>query len=237
MSIARNLASNDRTKPPGDDRPREKLLHLGAGALGDNELLAIVLASGTPSMSALELANLVLQAVGGVHALSRISLDDLRRLRGIGPARASQVIAATELGRRTLLRPAEERVQFLKPREIAAHLIPSFGSHPVEHFGVMLLDTKHRLLRQRIISIGTLDASVVHPREVFREATAASAATIVVFHNHPSGDPTPSGDDLELTKRLVRAGIVMGIEVLDHVIIAETRYFSFREQGVIQRTE
>jgi DNA repair protein RadC len=216
---------------PPDDRPREKLMRLGAAALGDNELLAIVMGSGSVSSTALELANQVLHAIGGAHALTKASVDDLQHLKGIGPARAAQIIAATELGRRTLLRPPHERVQFLNPAAVAAHLIPHFGSRTVEHFGLLMLDTKHRLRRLRVISIGTLDSSLVHPREVFREAAAASAAAIVLFHNHPSGDPSPSRNDIHLTKRLIRAGGVMGIDVLDHIIVAETRYFSFREQG------
>jgi DNA repair protein RadC len=213
------------------DRPREKLERVGAGGLGDNELLAIVLGHGVPRASALELANAVLDAVGGLHGLARATTDDLRRIPGIGGARASQLIAAVEAGRRTLVRGHRERLQFFTPRDAAEFLVPQFGTRPVEQFGVILLDTKHRLLRTTLLSVGTLDASIVHPREVFRAAASAGAAALVLFHNHPSGDPTPSEDDVALTKRLVRAGDLMGIPVLDHVIVSESRFCSLKERG------
>jgi DNA repair protein RadC len=153
----------------------------------------------------------------------------LRRLHGIGAARAAQVLAAIELGRRSFARTDEDRPQLRTPRSVAEYLLPQFGNRPVEQFGVLSLDTKHRVVRASILSIGTLDASVVHPREVFREAMAAGAAALVLFHNHPSGDPEPSEDDVLLTERLTAAGVLMGIDVLDHVILADVRYYSFRE--------
>jgi DNA repair protein RadC len=213
------------------DRPREKLERLGAGALGDNELLALVLASGTAAGDTLTMANELLDRFGGLRGLTRVAPDDLRLVRGVGVARVAQVLAAVELGRRTLVREAAERPRLGTPRQIAALLLPQFGARPVEHFGLVMLDTKHRMLRVRIVSIGCLDSTVVHPREVFREATAASAAAIVLFHNHPSGDPGPSPDDVALTARMVRAGEVMGIDVLDHIILADQQYFSFAESG------
>ncbi len=217
-------------KVPERDRPREKLERLGSASLGDNELLAIVLGHGAPQAGALELANAVLVAVGGLHGLARTSIDDLRRLPGIGAARAAQLIAAVEAGRRTLVRCPQQRPQIILPRDAAELLLPQFGSRAVEQFGVVLLDTKHRVLRITVLSVGTLDASIVHPREVFREAASGGAAAIVLFHNHPSGDPTPSEDDVALTRRLARAGELMGITVLDHLILAETRFYSMTEQ-------
>jgi DNA repair protein RadC len=211
------------------DRPREKLERLGAGSLGDNELLAIILGHGAPRAGALDVANAVLAATGGLHGLARASVDDLRQVPGIGCARAAQLVAAIEAGRRTLVRGRRDRPQIMTPRDAAALLLPQFGDRSVEHFGVVLLDTKHRVLRSTLLSVGTLDASIVHPREVFREATRGGAAAIVLFHNHPSGDPTPSDDDVELTQRLVNAGHLMGIDVLDHLILAETRYCSLKE--------
>ncbi|MEO6214152.1 MAG: DNA repair protein RadC [Vicinamibacterales bacterium] len=210
------------------DRPREKLERLGASALGDNELLAIVLGHGRARVSALDLANMVL-GTGGLHGLVRARHDELQRLPGIGAARAAQVMAAIELGRRTLARGREARPQMSSPRTAAEYLLPQFGNRPVEQFGVLLLDTKHRVLRASILSVGTLDASIVHPREVFREATAAGAAALVLFHNHPSGDPEPSDDDVRLTERLMAAGVLMGIDVLDHIVLADVKYYSFRE--------
>jgi DNA repair protein RadC len=214
-----------------NDRPREKLLRLGAAGLGDNELIAIVVGSGSRRGNALALANEILENAGGLHSIPRVSVDDLKRFDGIGAAKAAQILAAIELGRRTLLRCPPARLQFGNPREVASYLLPQFGSKQVEQFGLVMLDTKHRLLRTAIISVGTLDSSHAHPREIFREAASASAAAIILFHNHPSGDPQPSRDDVDLTRRLVQAGELMGIDVLDHVILADTRYFSFRESG------
>jgi DNA repair protein RadC len=210
------------------DRPREKLERLGPSALGDNELLAIVLGHGRAHASALDLANAML-ASGGLRALMRSGHGELRRLPGIGIARAAQVLAAIELGRRSVMRVVEDRPQLRTPKSAAEYLLPQFGGRPVEQFGVLSLDTKHRVLRASILSIGTLDASIVHPREVFREAMTAGAAALVLFHNHPSGDPEPSEDDVRLTERLVAAGVLMGIDVLDHVVLADAKYYSFRE--------
>jgi DNA repair protein RadC len=194
-----------------------------------------VLGHGAPRAGALELANAVLTASGGLHGLARASVDDLQQIPGIGAARAAQLVAAIEAGRRTLVRGRRERPQIITSRDAAALLLPEFGNRSVEHFGVVLLDTKHRVLRSTLLSIGTLDASIVHPREVFREATRGGAAAIVLFHNHPSGDPTPSDDDVELTMRLVRAGQLMGIDVLDHVIVAETCYYSLKDMDKLER--
>ena len=211
------------------DRPREKLERLGAAALGDNELLAIVIGHGCAHASALDVANAML-AQGGLRTLARARHGELRRVPGIGAARAAQVLAAIELGRRSVVRSEDGRPQMNSPKAVAAYLLPQFGSGSVEQFGLLLLDTKHRVLRASVLSVGTLDASVVHPREVFREAMAAGAAAIVLFHNHPSGDPEPSDDDVKLTDRIAAAGVLMGIHVMDHVILADNRYYSFREQ-------
>jgi DNA repair protein RadC len=211
------------------ERPREKLTRVGAAGLGDNELLALILGTGSRGSDALELANRLLQSAGGLHHLVRTDFVELKRVRGVGMARAAQIVAALELGRRTLLRRGFERPCLSTPKELAAHLLPQYGALSVEHFGIVMLDTKHHVLRIKIVSIGSLDATVVHPREVFREAAAVSAAAIVLFHNHPSGDPTPSRDDLLLTSRMVRAGEVMGIDVIDHLILADHCFYSLVE--------
>jgi len=213
------------------DRPREKLERLGPSALGDNELLALVLGSGSRGCDVLDLANILLDACGGLHGLTRAAAADLRRVPGVGGARAAQVLAAVELGRRTLMRSHAERPRLNTPRQLASYLLPQHGSRPVEQFGIVLLDTKHRLLQVKLVSTGSLDSTMAHPREVFREAIAARAAAIVLFHNHPSGDPRPSADDVALTVRLVEAGLVVGIDVLDHLILADQRYYSFTEAG------
>ena len=213
------------------DRPREKLERLGAAALGDNELLALVLGTGSRHADALALANRLIEHVGGLHGLMRIDLGRLRGVAGVGPARAAQIVGAVELGRRTLVRGGAERPRLRSPREMAAYLLPQYGGSTVEQFGLVMLDTKHRVIRIKIVSSGSLDTTVVHPREVFREAAAASAAAIVLFHNHPSGDPTPSPDDLLLTTRMISAGAIMGIDVVDHLILADQQYFSLLEAG------
>jgi DNA repair protein RadC len=213
------------------DRPREKLERLGASALGDNELLALVLASGSRGHDALAVANRLLEEADGLHGLTRVGVGDLRHVLGIGRARAAQVVAAVELGRRTLVRGLAERPRFNSPRLLAGYLLPQYGTYTVEQFGIVMLDTKHRVIRIKIVSVGSLDTTVVHPREVFREAASACAAAIVLFHNHPSGDPTPSAEDLLLTTRMVKAGAVMGIDVVDHLILADQQYFSLAESG------
>jgi DNA repair protein RadC len=213
------------------DRPRERLARLGAAALADHELLALVIGAGTRRANALAVASLVLESAGGLHGLPACSRDELRRIPGVGDAKAAQVLASIELGRRTLMRQPADRPQLRTPGDVATYLLPEFGARPVEQFGMVLLDTKHRLLRTAVLTVGTLDRSVVHPREVFREATSARAAGIVLFHNHPSGDATPSADDIALTRRLVAAGELMGIDVLDHLVLTATRYASIRELG------
>ena len=217
--------------PANRDRPREKLARLGVSALGDNELLALVIGAGTTRLNALAVANLLLSSSGGLHGIPAAGRDDLLRVPGVGEARAAQVLASIELGRRTLLHEPNQRPQLLTPRDAALYLLPEFGARPVEHFGILLVDAKHRVLKTALLTVGTLDRSVVHPREVFREAAAARAAGIILFHNHPSGDPTPSEDDELLTRRMLAAGEIMGIEVLDHVVLAATTYASLREMG------
>lgn len=214
-----------------DDRPREKLLRNGPSALGDNELVALVIGNGVRGIHALDLANELLKRRGGVHGLARASAEDLAQVAGIGRARAAQVVAALELGRRTLAHAPSARVQLRTPREAAAYLLPTFGARASEHVGVVLLDSKHRVLRTTIVASGTLNQAIVQPRDVFREAMLGAAAAIVVFHNHPSGDPTPSPDDVDLTRRLRAAGILMGIDLVDHIVLGDVRYCSLKEMG------
>ena len=215
---------------PGD-RPREKLLAHGAHALGDNELVALVVGNGCRERDALAVANELLAARGGLHGVSRSTADDLRRAAGVGRAKAAQMLAAIELGRRTLTRAPEDRAQLLMPCDTAAFLMPAFGGRPVEQFGLVLLDTKYRVIRTAVVAVGTLNSTVVEPRDVFREAALGSAAAVVVFHNHPSGDPTPSPDDVDLTWRLKACGALLGIDLIDHVILGDARYYSFKEMG------
>jgi DNA repair protein RadC len=213
------------------DRPREKLQVHGARALGDNELVALLLGSGCNGRGALVVANELLAGRGGLHGLVRARCDDLARVAGVGPARAARVVAAIELGRRTLAERPRARLQVQAPDQAARLLMPAFGGRDVEQFGVLLLDTKHRVIRTSVLTVGTLNSTTVEPRDVFREAMLGGAAALIVFHNHPSGDPSPSPDDVELTRRLVAAGVLIGIDVVDHIILGDVRYCSFKEMG------
>jgi len=216
-----------------DDRPREKLGRIGASALGDDELLAIVIGGGTAGTSALGLATTLLASAGGLHGLLRAGRDDLLRVKGFGEARAAQVLAALEIGRRVLATRPSERLQISSPRDAARFLMPEFSARPVEQFGLLMLDTRHRVIRPAVLTVGSLDGTAVHPREVFRQALVASAAAVVMFHNHPSGDPQPSAEDVELTRRMVAAGELMGIQVIDHVVLGDGRYCSLKESGYL----
>lgn len=213
------------------DRPREKLVRVGAEALGDNELLALVLGSGTKARGALTLGQDVLTAAGGVQGLVRLGVDELTRVSGVGVPRAARVLAAVELGRRVVAPETAKRLQVRRPKDAALYLLARYGGHRVERVGVMLLDLKRRVIRTTILSIGSLDNSLAHPREVFREAVVGSAATVVVFHNHPSGDPAPSPYDRQMTQRLMDAGELIGIRVMDHIILGDGVYFSFSEEA------
>jgi len=216
-----------------DDRPREKLRSHGTAALGDNELVALVIGQGSRRGGALALANALLASHGGVHGLTRCGVDDLMRTSGIGVARASQIVAALELGRRTLSRRPVARRQIRRPHDAVDYLMPRFGGRSVEQFGVVLLDTRHRVLRAAILASGTSNSTIVEPRDVYRAAAIGGAAAIVVFHNHPSGDPTPSSEDVDLTRRLAAAGVLIGIDLVDHLILGDGRYWSFKERGTV----
>ena len=211
------------------DRPREKLARAGVAALGDNELLAVVLGSGVRGRDALTVACEILALAGGVSGLAHVEADELRQIVGVGGPRAARVLAAIELGRRAVISGGGERPRLMTSAAIGQYLLPLYGGYPVERFGVLSLDAKNRLIRTRIVSVGTVEESFAHPREIYREAAIASAQKVVIFHNHPSGDPTPSEDDVTLTRRLFEAGQIMGIELVDHVVLGDGRWFSFRD--------
>jgi DNA repair protein RadC len=216
------------------DRPREKLARAGVASLGDNELVAILLGTGVKARGALAVAQDVLECAGGVAGLTQVGVDELIKVSGVGRPRAARLLAAVELGRRAVSQTGDDRPRFSTPSDIGRYLLPLHGGHREERFGVVMLDSKRRLIRAETISVGTLDASLAHPREIFRTATLASACSIAVFHNHPSGDPMPSTDDVILTSRLVAAGELMGIEVIDHIVLGAGRWYSFREAGLLR---
>ncbi|MEC0225569.1 RadC family protein [Paenibacillus alba] len=216
---------------PNEERPRERMLQYGAGALSHVELLAILLRTGTVSESAVRLASRILNESGGLRSLVDMSKDQLTQIKGIGDAKALQIMAGIELGRRLAKSSHAERVTIRSPKDIANLMSEDLRYLQKEHFVCLFLNTKNHLLAQETLSMGSLNASIVHPREVFRAAIKRSSASIVCVHNHPSGDPTPSPEDIQLTHRLVEAGTIIGIEVLDHVIIGDQRFISLKEQG------
>ena len=216
---------------PAEDRPRERLARHGTSALSNRELVAILLGTGARGASALDVAEGLLDA--GLRGLAGRSLPDLTGERGLGRAKAARVLAALELGARLASEGRQAGNAFRTAADAGRYLLPRYGARPVETFGLLALDVRHRLKREAVISIGCLTSSLVHPREVFQEAVVARAAALVLFHNHPSGDPEPSAEDLALTRRLAAAGTLMGIEVLDHLILGAGRYVSLKDRGVL----
>lgn len=218
---------------PEDLRPRERMFQVGSQGLSNAELLAILLRTGNQGESALDLANRILKEGQGLEFLARASLEELTRIQGIGIAKASQIKAAVELGRRLALYKAEQTFTINSPESAASLLMDEMRFLDREHFKVVLLNTKNNVIGINTVSVGSLSASVVHPRELFKQAILKSAAALILAHNHPSGDPTPSREDLEVTKRLVEAGDLLGIQVLDHLIIGNGRYVSLKAQGLL----
>jgi DNA repair protein RadC len=219
---------------PRTERPRERLRDLGAHALSTSELLAIVIGSGTPQRSALGLAQDALaKSDGSLRRLASLPVAALTSVHGLGSARAVAIHAALELGRRLAAESRDEGAPLRTPRDVWAAYAPRLEDLPVEEFHVAVLDAQHRLERDITITRGLLNSSLVHPREVFREAIAERAAAIILVHNHPSGDPTPSADDRAITAQLVAAGRLLDIPVADHVVIGRGRYLSFAEGGLL----
>ena len=219
---------------PIDDRPREKLINNGAAALTDSELLAILIGSGTQEKSALDIArdltadNGILKNIAMVH-----DVKELAKTKGLGRAKAALIIAALELGRRIASAEPLVRDSITSPEDGVALLMPRLRYESKEHFLVVLLNSKNKVLDVEQISEGSLNSSVVHPREDYAPAVLHHAAAIVTAHNHPSGDPTSGKEDKDLTKTLVQAGKYMGIPVLDHIIIGDAKYFSFKEHSYL----
>jgi DNA repair protein RadC len=216
---------------PADERPRERLARLGAAALSNRELLALLVGSGSGRASALEVAERL--AGQGLRGLAGQSLLELERAPGMGRAIASRLLAALELGARLARERPGAAPTFHTPEEGARYLLPRYSARPVETFGLLALDVRHRLKHEAIVSVGCLTSSLVHPREVFQEAVTARAAALILFHNHPSGDPEPSAEDVALTRRLVSAGTLMGIEVVDHLVLGAGRFVSLKQRGVL----
>jgi len=218
---------------PQDERPREKMEAKGPNMLSNPELLAILLRTGSQKKSALHLGEEIIRKFPNLYTLKNITIDELILIKGIGKAKAIQILAALELGRRTNHYVLERGVQIKSPIECAEYIAEEVKFLEQEHFIGIYLDTKNRILAKKTLFVGSLNKSLVHPREVFKEAFRHGCASIIVVHNHPSGDPTPSSQDISITKRLIEVGELMGIELLDHLVIGTDGYISMREEKYI----
>jgi DNA repair protein RadC len=213
-----------------EDRPREKMAKFGANSLTDSELLAILLRTDIQGENVIALSQRLLRDYGGLTGLSRVPLSQLYNLRGLGEAKAAQLKAALEIGRRLLLAEPEERLQVRAPADLAQPLILEMSGLEQEHLKMITLDNKNRVLRMQTVYVGTINSSQVRVAEIYKEAIRQNAASIIVAHNHPSGDPTPSPEDVRVTETLITAGKLLEIELLDHLIIGHQRFVSLRER-------
>jgi DNA repair protein RadC len=220
---------------PTQDRPRERLLEKGAQALSDTELLAIILRVGNASTreSAVDHARLLLGRFDGLKGMDEASIAELRQVKGIGPAKVAQIKACLEIARRIGNRKWEAGQPLRSSEDVFRHFRDNLAKEKRELFYVVLLNNKNRKIREVKISEGSLTASLVHPREVYNPVIRESAAAVIFVHNHPSGDPAPSQEDIEITRRLKEVGEVMGVRVLDHVVIGVERYYSFSDSGLL----
>lgn len=218
---------------PEGERPREKLMCLGAESLSNAELLAILIRTGTRQQSAVDLAKGILSRYGQLHDLSAMSSSELSRMYGFGPAKAVTLIAAFELGRRMAIAPRRDRLKITEPETVYKRYSPQLSHLKKERFLILVLNSANILMRDIQISEGILNASLVHPREVFKAAILETAASIILLHNHPSGEVKPSLEDESITQRMVEAGQLLNIPVLDHIIIGSRNFYSFREAGLI----
>ncbi|MBI2304941.1 MAG: DNA repair protein RadC [Chloroflexi bacterium] len=217
---------------PLSERPRERLRDQGADSLSNSELLAILLRTGTATENALEIASRLLAYFGGLPGLMKTSFDELRSQHGMGEAKVAQIKAALELGKRLVSFQGEERVVVKSPADVARLLLSEMSYLEQEEMRVVLLNTKNHVMRVSSVYRGSVNKSIIRVGELFREAVRLNSPAIIVVHNHPSGDPTPSDDDIQVTGELVRAGKVLDIEVLDHLIVGEQNYVSLRERGL-----
>ncbi|MFC4767903.1 RadC family protein [Effusibacillus consociatus] len=217
---------------PAEERPRERMIRDGASSLSNVELLAILLRTGSNGQSVLGLAEQLLSRFGGLRSLMEADFHEIIDIPGMGPAKALQIQAAIEIGKRIARLSREPLTVIRSPQDVADLFMDRLRFEKKEHFVVIHLDTKNQIIAEEVASIGSLDSSIVHPREIFKTALKKSSASIICVHNHPSGDPTPSREDILVTKRLAEVGQIMGIEMLDHIVIGEQRFVSLKEQGL-----
>ncbi len=220
--------SNVMKALPFEDRPRERLLNFGPKALSNSELLAILIRTGTSGKSALNLASEVLLKLGGVRGLTHSEIGELKQIKGIGKSKACQIIASLELARRINCQPVHGYYHFTSPADVYDYVIAELAFEEREHFIVVGLNTKNYIIGKHLVSVGTLNQTLVHPREVFSWAIKNKCAAIIVVHNHPSGLVKPSDEDIKLTQRILEAGKIIGIELLDHVIVSRDNYYSLK---------
>ncbi|MGM9923786.1 MAG: DNA repair protein RadC [Bacillus sp. (in: firmicutes)] len=218
---------------PSSERPRERFLREGPKSLSNQELIALLLRTGTKSESVIQLAERLISHFDGLRLLQDASIEEMTSIKGIGEAKAIQLSAAVEVGRRINNLCYADRYVIRSPEDCANYCMDDMRFLSQEHFVCLYLNTKNQVLHKQTVFIGSLNASIVHPREVFKEAFRRSAASIICIHNHPSGDPTPSREDIEVTKRLVECGKIIGIDILDHLIIGEKKYISLKEKGYL----
>jgi len=219
---------------PKPERPRERLKQFGPEALSAQELLALIIGRGVSKKSVMTIAQELLIKFGNIKAISEATIEELSQIKGIGFAKAVQIKACFELGKRKDLEPELKDFDIKDPRSVVKAIRASIKDKTKEHFKLILLNARNKILGISTISIGSLNASIVHPREVFKDAIMHNAYSVVLAHNHPSGDPEPSEDDLTITKRFIEAGKILGIEVIDHIIITKTGFFSFKEKGLLR---
>ncbi|WP_017755958.1 RadC family protein [Calidifontibacillus oryziterrae] len=218
---------------PKDSTPRERLMTEGAASLSNQELLAILLRTGTKKESVLQLSNRLLKNFEGLRLLKDATIEEITSIYGIGQVKAIQILASIELGRRIGRLQYDDRYTIRSPEDAAKFVMDEMRFLSQEHFVALYLNTKNQVLHKQSIFIGSLNSSIVHPREIFKVALKRSSASIICIHNHPSGDATPSREDIEVTKRLVECGKLLGIEVLDHIIIGDTKFISLKEKGYV----
>lgn len=222
------------TDLPETERPREKLLTYGVKYLSNSELIAIIIRTGNKSESALDIGNkIVSMNNGNLDYLMNIKVEELMEIKGIGLSKACQIIAGLELGKRIASAPKEDEIKVNRPEIIADLFMERMKYEKKEIFEILLLDTKNKIISIEQVSIGNLNSSIVHPREVFNPAIRRSAFSIILVHNHPSGDPSPSREDINITHRLMEAGDMLGIKVLDHIIIGYDNYYSLKQKNMM----
>ena len=218
---------------PEEERPREKLLKYGVERLSNAELMAIIIRSGVAKRTAVELSQDILNYFHGLKGFFNLSVEELKEIKGVGVAKATQIVALTELSKRLFISRENTKVIIKSPQDVVSLIMPKLRFLKQEVFGLVLLDIKNQVISTPFISKGGLNSSIVHPREVFKEAIKRSSAAIILFHNHPSGVPTPSQDDIQITKRLIEAGEIIGINILDHIVIGDNVFCSMKEKDMI----